>query len=140
VALHLEIVTPLGPVVKTDADEVVLPGKLGEFGVLDGHIPFLSALRPGVVRYRSGNDWQRLAIGNGFSEVGAGHKVLVLTDSHARPTDIDVGEVQAELRDLEAELKAWAGPVNPEHEELRNKASWARARLEVKGETEKPGH
>jgi F-type H+-transporting ATPase subunit epsilon len=138
VALHLEIVTPLGPVVSTDAEEVILPGKLGEFGVLDGHIPFLTALRPGVVRYRTPAGWDRLAVGNGFAEVGAGRKVLVLTDSHARPTDIDVGEVQGELRDLETELKAWNGPVTPEHDELLSKASWARARLDVKGESEKP--
>ena len=133
-ALNLEIVTPVGSVVTAEAEEVVLPGKLGEFGVLDGHIPFLSALQPGVVRYRKAADWQRLAIGSGFAEVGAGHKVLVLTDSHARPADVDVGEVTAELRDLEAELKAWSGPINPEHDELRAKAAWAQARLDVKNE------
>ncbi len=135
-ALHLEIVTPLGSIVATDADEVTLPGKLGEFGVLDGHIPFLSALRPGVIRFRTGADWQRLAIGSGFAEVGASRKVLVLTDAHARPADVDVGEVTAELRDVEAELKAWSGPITPEHEDLRSRAAWAQARLDVKSEGE----
>ncbi len=133
-ALNLEIVTPIGPVVKSDVEEVILPGKLGEFGVLDGHIPFLSALQPGVVRYRKGSAWERLAIGSGFAEVGASRKVLVLTDSHAKPADVDVGEVTAELRDLEAELKAWTGPITPEHDELRARAAWAQARLDVKNE------
>jgi F-type H+-transporting ATPase subunit epsilon len=140
VALNLEIVTPLGSVVATEAEEVILPGKLGEFGVLDGHIPFLSALQPGVVRYREASSWQRLAIGSGFAEVGAGRKVLVLTDSHARPDDVDIGEVTAELREVEAELKAWTGPITPEHDELRAKAAWAQARLDVKGEAAKTPH
>jgi F-type H+-transporting ATPase subunit epsilon len=135
VALHLEIVTPVGAVVATDTDEVILPGKLGEFGVLDGHVPFLSALRPGVVRYRQESKWERLAVGSGFAEVGAGRKVLVLTDSHARPSDVDVAKVTAELGDLDAQLKAWTGPVTPEHDELRAKVAWAQARLDVRSES-----
>ena len=43
-SLHVEIVTPKGSVLDAEATEVVLPGKIGEFAVLDGHIPLLSAL------------------------------------------------------------------------------------------------
>jgi F-type H+-transporting ATPase subunit epsilon len=132
VALHLEIVTPIGAVVDTEAEEITLPGKLGEFGVLDGHIPFLSALSPGVVQYRTGTEWHRLAVGTGFAEVGAGRRVLVLTDTQARPEEVDAGEVSAELQEVEAELKAWTGPITPEHDALRSRAAWAQARLDAK--------
>lgn len=131
-ALHLEIVTPKGPVVATDAEEVVLPGKLGEFGVLPGHIPFLSALRPGVISYRDNGAPKRIAVGNGFAEVGAGDKVLVLTDMHARPDDVDVSQTEKELADAEAELKDWAGELSAEHQELQDQAEWAQARLDLK--------
>jgi len=131
-ALHLEIVTPRGSVVATDAEEVVLPGKLGEFGVLDGHIPFLSALRPGVIRYREGGAARRLAVGTGFAEVGAGDKVLVLTDEHAFPEDVDVDETSRELQGAEARIKEWSGELNVAHQELLDEAEWAQARLEVK--------
>jgi F-type H+-transporting ATPase subunit epsilon len=133
-ALHLEIVTPKGSVVAVDAEEVILPGKQGEFGVLGGHIPFLSALRPGVVSYRDNGEPKQLAVGTGFAEVGAGDKVLVLTDLCARPDDVDVGQTTHELEDAEAELKEWAGELTAEHQELLEQAEWARARLDLRGE------
>ena len=131
-ALHLEIVTPKGAVVAEDAAEVVIPGKLGEFGVLNGHIPFLSAIRPGVLSYRANGQPKRLAVGNGFAEVGAGDKVLVLTNVHAFPEDVDPDETRQALQDAEARLKDWTGELNAEHEEIRDDAEWAQARLELK--------
>ena len=131
-SLHLEIVTPKGPVATTDVEQVILPGLLGEFGVLEGHIPFLSALRPGIVRYndQSGKP-RRMAVGTGFAEVGASEKVLVLTDLHALPEDIDADEVRSELQEAEAVLKDWTGELNAEHKELMDSAAWAQARLDV---------
>ena len=45
--IMLEIVTPERVVVSEEVEEVVLPGIEGEFGVLEGHIPFLTALKVG---------------------------------------------------------------------------------------------
>jgi F-type H+-transporting ATPase subunit epsilon len=134
VPLHLEIVTPKGPVIATDVDEVNLPGKLGEFGVMEGHIPFLSALKPGVVSFGSGGQRKRIAIGTGFAEVGAHNKVLVLTDSHALPSEIETTDVQKELEDIERELKAWSGEITVEHQDFVDKAAWAQARIDSKAE------
>jgi F-type H+-transporting ATPase subunit epsilon len=131
-ALHLEIVTPKGSVVAEDAEEVTIPGKLGEFGILGGHIPFLSAIKPGIIHYRVGSQARRLAVGSGFAEVGAGEKVLVLTDVHAFPEDVDIDETKQELQEAEAELKGWAGKLDADHQELLDKAEWAQARLDVK--------
>lgn len=131
-ALHLEIVTPKGSVIDVEAEEVILPGKLGEFGVLDGHIPFLSAMKPGVVSYKDSGEPKRLAVGTGFAEVGAGDKVLVLTDSCAAPEEVDVGQTEQELQDAEAELKEWEGELSAEHQELLDRAEWAQARLDLR--------
>ena len=139
-ALHLEIVTPKGSVVDIDAAEVVLPGKLGEFAVLEGHIPLLSALRPGVVRYSGQNNGQ-LAVGAGFAEVGSADKVLVLVDGHALPDDIDLDEAKADLRDAEEDLKGWSEEIEtldresdewketPEHAALLNRIAWIQAKI-----------
>jgi len=141
VSMHLEIVTPKGSVIDIEAEEVVLPGKQGEFTILDGHIPFLSALKPGVVSYTDGEGVHRMAIGTGFSEAGvevaegsAHDKVLVLTDMHANEDDVDVDEVRAELEEVQEQLKAWTEKLSVEHQELEEKAQWAEARLAVKGE------
>ena len=138
--MHLEIVTPKGSVIDIEAEEVVLPGKQGEFTILDGHIPFLSALKPGVIAYIDDDGEHRMAIGTGFSEAGveladgtSHHKVLVLTNMHAFEEDVDVDEVRAELEEVQEELKAWTTELDKGHQKLEEKAQWAEARLLVKG-------
>ena len=49
--LHLEIVTPEKVMVSQDVDMVVSPGTFGEFGVLEGHVSFLSGIVPVELRY-----------------------------------------------------------------------------------------
>jgi F-type H+-transporting ATPase subunit epsilon len=52
---------------------VVVPGSEGEFGVLEGHAPFMSTLRNGdIAIYRSaGAEPERIAVEGGFAEVSA---------------------------------------------------------------------
>ena len=51
-ALKVEIVTPRGAALSAEADEATVPGVLGELGVLPGHRPLLSGVKPGVLRLR----------------------------------------------------------------------------------------
>ncbi len=56
--MKLSVTTPRGAIVDTDVDEVTAPGELGEFGVLPGHVPLMSALKPGVIWYKAKDrDW-----------------------------------------------------------------------------------
>ena len=53
-ALHFELVTPARLVRSEDVHMVVVPGAEGEFGVLEGHAPFMSTIRDGALKiYRS---------------------------------------------------------------------------------------
>ncbi|MCA9672138.1 MAG: ATP synthase F1 subunit epsilon [Myxococcales bacterium] len=140
-SLHLEVVTPRGMVVKTEVESVRLPGKVGEFAVLEGHIPLLSALKPGILRYEQGSEHVRMAIGSGFVEVGAGDRVLVLTDEHADRDDIDRGEVEAELSKASKALEGWTSEIElledgewkevADHRALRERIDWAQAQLDL---------
>ena len=67
--LALSVVTPTGVAFEQQVDEVTVPGLLGEFGVLPGHIAVLSAVKAGVLSYRAGTERGRLAVGEGFAEV-----------------------------------------------------------------------
>lgn len=71
-ALHFELVTPARLVRSEDVHMVVVPGTEGEFGVLEGHAPFMSTIRDGAIRiYRSaGAQPEELRIQGGFAEVG----------------------------------------------------------------------
>jgi F-type H+-transporting ATPase subunit epsilon len=87
--LLLEVVTPDRLVLSTEADVVVCPGVEGQFGVLVGHIPFLSALEIGVMYYRKGGQTEYLCVSGGFAEV-TGSKVTIVAESAERSCDIDL--------------------------------------------------
>jgi F-type H+-transporting ATPase subunit epsilon len=88
-ALQLEVVTPDRLVLSTEADVVVCPGVEGQFGVLPGHIPFLSALETGEMYYRLGGKTEHLCVSGGFAEV-TGSKVTIVAESAERSCDIDI--------------------------------------------------
>jgi len=87
--LLLEVVTPDRMVLSTEAEVVVLPGAEGQFGVLPGHIPFLSALEIGEMYYKAGGKTEYLAVSGGFAEV-TGEKVTIVAESAEVGREIDV--------------------------------------------------
>jgi len=71
-ALHFELVTPARLVRSQDVYMVAVPGSEGEFGVLEGHAPFMSTIRDGALKiYASeGAAPEEIMIRGGFAEVG----------------------------------------------------------------------
>jgi len=71
--LHFELVTPEKLVRSEEVYMVVVPGTEGDFGVLEGHAPFMSTVRDGSVQvYRTQNGTsETIAIRGGFAEVNA---------------------------------------------------------------------
>jgi len=130
--LTLEVATPKGLALRTEADSVQAPSTLGEFGVLPGHIPVLAALRSGVLRWKQGDgSFEIAAIGPGFVEAEPS-SVHVLTDLFARPADIDADAVRKEREEAEKELKAYEGHAqDAKYGELQRAVEWAQARLDA---------
>ncbi|MEJ2723501.1 MAG: F0F1 ATP synthase subunit epsilon [Deltaproteobacteria bacterium] len=87
--LQLEVVTPAKVVIKAEVDMVVAPGVEGEFGVLPGHVLFLSGIVPGELRYTVGTQRQFLALSEGFAEI-SNNRVSILVDAAEIASDIDV--------------------------------------------------
>ena len=87
--LHLEVVTPAKITVSQDVDMVVAPGSLGEFGVLEGHVPFLSGIVPGELRYTVDDEVEHLAVASGFAEV-SNDNISILVDAAEKVQDIDI--------------------------------------------------
>lgn len=69
--LHFELVTPASLVRSEDVHMVVVPGAEGEFGVMEGHAPFMSTIRDGAVQvYRTeGSAPEEIQVRGGFAEV-----------------------------------------------------------------------
>ncbi|MDG6078634.1 ATP synthase F1 subunit epsilon [Erythrobacter litoralis] len=70
--LHFELVTPEKLVRSEDVHMVVVPGEEGEFGVLEGHAPFMSTIRDGAVQVwkSEGGTPETIEVRGGFAEVG----------------------------------------------------------------------
>jgi F-type H+-transporting ATPase subunit epsilon len=102
--LHLEIITPERVMVAEDVDMVEAQGALGEFGVLPGHIPFLTSIMPGEVRYMTEGKTRRLAASRGFAEV-VSNKVTFLLETAEFAEEIDVERAKRAREKAESALK-----------------------------------
>ncbi len=102
--LLLEIVTPQGLVFSEEVDEVTSTGSEGEFGVLPGHVPFVTTLKIGMLTAKKGNQPVYFFVNWGYSEVGP-EKVLVLSDSAERSEEIDVERAKAAMKRAEERLR-----------------------------------
>ena len=103
--LLLEVVTPDRLVLSTQAEVVVCPGAEGQFGVLPGHIPFLSALEIGEMYYKTGGKTEYLAVSGGFAEV-TGEKVTIVAESAEMGREIDVERAKRALERAEKRVAA----------------------------------
>lgn len=87
--IHLEVVTPTGPVVSDEVDIVTAPGYGGDFGVLANHAPFLSTIKTGTLSFSKDKKTKYLMVSGGFSEV-SNNKITFLVESAEYGNDIDV--------------------------------------------------
>jgi F-type H+-transporting ATPase subunit epsilon len=123
--LHVELLTPEGPVFDDVAYMVVAPSVQGEVGILPRHAPFIAFLRPGETRLTLLDETKIIyATTIGYISVEK-DRVLVLVEQAERAEDIDVPRAQAALERAETAL-AEAG----EDEVARVSAERARLRAE----------
>jgi F-type H+-transporting ATPase subunit epsilon len=102
--LLLEIVTPQGLVFSEEVDEVTASGSEGEFGVLPGHVPFVTTLKIGILTCKKGTESKFFFVNWGYAEVGA-EKVMILADSAERSEEIDIERAKAAMKRAEERLK-----------------------------------
>jgi F-type H+-transporting ATPase subunit epsilon len=106
--LRVELATPTRLVLAEEADEVVVPGSDGYFGVLPGHAPLLALLGVGEVMCRIGRMERYLAVSGGFAEVGP-ERVTILAETAERPEEIDTSRALAARERAERRLAAARG-------------------------------
>jgi F-type H+-transporting ATPase subunit epsilon len=99
-SLALDVATPDKPIVHEEVDEVQLPGYNGALGVLPGHAPLLTALRPGEMWYRKGGEKFFAFVAGGFAEV-VGDRVSILARVAEHAEEIDLERAEAAKRRAE---------------------------------------
>jgi F-type H+-transporting ATPase subunit epsilon len=104
--LQFDLVSPEQLLLSEDVDMVTLPGSEGDFGVLPGHAPVLSTLKSGVVEVKGVEDaLSRLFVRGGFAEVN-GNKVTVLAQEATVLAELNVEELDKNIKNTEEDLAA----------------------------------
>lgn len=102
--IWLDVVTPTKLELRQQVEYIVAPTVQGMTGVLPGHIPLLSQLATGVLRYKADGVERAMAVSDGFMEVTP-TKVIVLAEAADLPEHIDVEQALAEKRQAEEDLR-----------------------------------
>ena len=102
--MKLEILTPYSKVLDMEVDEVTATGKIGEFGVLPGHAPFLTSLRIGELAYKNNGITEHMALNWGYFEI-QDDRIIVLVETAEASDEIDLERARAALGRAEEALK-----------------------------------
>jgi len=101
---HFELVSPEKIAFSGEVDQVDVPGAEGDFGVLAGHAPLVSLLRPGVMTVYAGGEQSKIVVLGGFAEVGPGG-LTVLADVATTVEEVDRGALRAQIEKMEQDVK-----------------------------------
>jgi len=102
--VQFELVTPERLLLSEMVEMVVVPGTEGNFGVLPGHAPLISSIRPGMIDVYEGQTiTRRIFVVSGIAEVTP-ERCTVLADEALPPEELDRGGIEAELQTIEGNL------------------------------------
>lgn len=103
--LTVDVVSAEGSIFSGEAKLVVLPGESGELGVLPGHTPLLSKIRPGTVKIVSPEGREEfIFVAGGIIEVQP-KGVVVLADTAIHANDLDEAKADTARRNAEETLR-----------------------------------
>lgn len=125
----LQVLTPSRLIEDTSVTLAAFPGAEGDFGVLPGHMPLITHLKPGVISYEEGGMPRRVAVSSGVVEVTP-ERVIVLAKTAEPGGDVDMERATSDKRDYESRLSA----ISRDHDdwaELEHKLNTSLARIEA---------
>ena len=101
--LHFEFVSPESVLFSGDVDQVDLPGAEGDMGILAGHAPLVTVLRPGIVTIYRGVAREAVVVTGGFAEVGPAG-LTVLADRAVARENFDLATLREEIKNAEEDV------------------------------------
>lgn len=102
--MQVELITPEKVAFSATAQMVVVPGTLGDFGVLPGHAPFVSTIRPGIITIDTEDGRQRrVAVVGGLAEVSP-ERCTVLAEHAVDCEGLTPADVQARIERAREEV------------------------------------
>lgn len=101
--LHFELVSPEKLLFSGEVEQVDVPGAEGDFGVLAGHAPMVTTLRPGVLTVKAAGGEQKIVVLGGFAEVSA-KGLTVLADTADAVADFDRAVLATQIGEMEQRI------------------------------------
>ena len=102
--LHFDLVSPERLLISAEVDQVDVPGSEGDFGVLAGHAPVMTTLKPGVLTIQSpGKAGEKFFVRGGFAEVTL-HGLTVLAEEAMPLAELDAQALEQRLKNAEEDL------------------------------------
>lgn len=111
--VHVDIVSAEEQIFSGLAEFVALPGEAGELGILPGHMPLMTRIKPGAVRVKVPNQAEEelIFVAGGILEVQPG-LVTVLADTAIRGRDLDEAKALDAKRKAEEALSNQSGQLD----------------------------
>jgi len=124
-----ELVAPEKLLLSEEVELVVLPGAEGDMGVLPGHSPAITTIRPGTICiFEGGKVARRLFVAGGFAEVMP-ERCTVLAEEAISVEDIEIPAVEQQIRDLQDDMSV--AETDTEKANAESAIVIARAKLEA---------
>jgi len=101
---HFDLVSPEKLLFSGDVEQVDVPGAEGDFGVLAGHAPMVTTLRPGILTVFAAGGTQKIVVLGGFAEVSA-QGLTVLADVAETVEEMDRAVIAKHISELESRIE-----------------------------------
>ena len=103
--IEFELVSPEELLISQLVDMVVVPGGEGYYGVLAGHVPMITTIRPGAITtFEDNRVTDRIFVSGGFAEV-AEERITVLVESAVKVANLDKAKVEQDIRNFGEDLE-----------------------------------
>ncbi|HUO99227.1 MAG TPA: F0F1 ATP synthase subunit epsilon [Rhizomicrobium sp.] len=107
--ISFDLVSPEKLLLSDEAEMITIPGREGDMGVMAGHMPLISTLRPGTITVKGGAEGaeQKFFVAGGFAEVNA-EKLTVLAEEALPMQELDSAALEARISAVEEQVKSAA--------------------------------
>ena len=102
--LKFKIVTPEKTIYENEIYQVSVPTVEGEVTILPNHIPLISILKAGELRFKDAQGENQMAVSGGFLEVRGKNQIVILADSADRAKEIDINKAEEAKKRAEEQM------------------------------------
>ncbi len=109
--IPFDLVSPERLLLSEEAEMVTIPGSEGEMGVMAGHMPLISTLKPGVIDVKGGpNGHERFFVSGGFAEITP-FKLTVLAEEALPLAALDAAALELRIVDAQEDVALAKGDL-----------------------------